>query len=125
MSSSSAPELLGAATIGTTQSRPGRTWRRITATQTTCFTSGTPGVPKGVLHTHRSLATETCSFLLFPKRGGEQGLVFRMLPGGAGVPPEMILRGERLGITISRCFGLTEHPTITSCLPADPIHKRA
>ena len=159
------------------------------------FTSGTSGVPKGVLHTHYTLGAESRSFPIYPKPGDESGPMFWMLPGGhigatvsmlrpflcdeaaiyidqfegplaldlvrlhrprriggvpfhlttlfdaaepadlasidqastggAGVPPELIIRGENLGISISRCFGLTEHPTVTSGSPADPLQKRA
>jgi acyl-CoA synthetase (AMP-forming)/AMP-acid ligase II len=45
--------------------------------------------------------------------------------GGAGVPGSLIRRADDLGIAVCRGYGCTEHPTITSCLPDDPLAHRA
>lgn len=45
--------------------------------------------------------------------------------GGALVPGPLILRAADLGIAVCRGYGCTEHPTITSCLPRDPLAHRA
>ncbi|MDX6285181.1 MAG: acyl-CoA synthetase [Frankiales bacterium] len=44
--------------------------------------------------------------------------------GGAAVPRAVADRATRLGISIARLYGSTEHPSITGCVHGDPIEKR-
>jgi acyl-CoA synthetase len=44
--------------------------------------------------------------------------------GGAAVPAAVGERAERLGITTTRSFGSTEHPSITGCSAESPRDKR-
>lgn len=44
--------------------------------------------------------------------------------GGAGVPSTLIERADALGIAVCRGYGCTEHPTMTACIPEDPLEKR-
>jgi len=45
--------------------------------------------------------------------------------GAASVPPELVERADRLGIKAFRCYGSSEHPTVTSSGPSDPLAVRA
>ncbi|TQM11323.1 AMP-binding protein [Pseudonocardia kunmingensis] len=45
--------------------------------------------------------------------------------GAAGVPPSLVQRADRAGIAAYRCYGSSEHPTISSGATSDPLHKRA
>lgn len=47
------------------------------------------------------------------------------LVGAAAVPPEVVERCDRAGITTYRAYGSTEHPTITSGLPQHRAGERA
>jgi cyclohexanecarboxylate-CoA ligase len=47
------------------------------------------------------------------------------LTGAADVPPALIERADRSGIAAYRSYGSSEHPTISSGVPADPLVKRA
>src|SRR5690606_14906106 len=44
--------------------------------------------------------------------------------GGSTVPVAVTERATRLGITVFRSYGSTEHPSITACLVDDPEEKR-
>lgn len=44
--------------------------------------------------------------------------------GGSTVPVAVTERATRLGITVFRSYGSTEHPSITGCHVDDPEHKR-
>ncbi|HET9609572.1 MAG TPA: AMP-binding protein [Acidimicrobiales bacterium] len=44
--------------------------------------------------------------------------------GGSTVPVAVTERATRLGITVFRSYGSTEHPSITACLIDDPEDKR-
>jgi acyl-CoA synthetase len=44
--------------------------------------------------------------------------------GGSPVPRAVTERATRLGITVFRMYGSTEHPSITGCTHADPLEKR-
>jgi acyl-CoA synthetase (AMP-forming)/AMP-acid ligase II len=44
--------------------------------------------------------------------------------GGSTVPVAVTERATRLGITVFRSYGSTEHPSITACLVDDPEDKR-
>jgi acyl-CoA synthetase (AMP-forming)/AMP-acid ligase II len=44
--------------------------------------------------------------------------------GGSTVPVAVTERATRLGITVFRSYGSTEHPSITACLVEDPETKR-
>jgi acyl-CoA synthetase (AMP-forming)/AMP-acid ligase II len=52
----------------------------------------------------------------------------RLLPscglGGSAVPVAVTERATKLGITVFRSYGSTEHPSITGCSPADAEAKR-
>jgi acyl-CoA synthetase (AMP-forming)/AMP-acid ligase II len=44
--------------------------------------------------------------------------------GGSPVPVAVTQRATDLGICVYRAYGSTEHPSITSCNPDDPLDKR-
>ncbi len=46
------------------------------------------------------------------------------LVGAAPVPAGLIARAAKHGLRTYRCYGSTEHPTVTSGNPDDPIEKR-
>ena len=48
----------------------------------------------------------------------------RMGLGGAPVPAAVADRAERLGITVTRAYGSTEHPSITGSTVDAPVHAR-
>lgn len=45
--------------------------------------------------------------------------------GAAGVAGTLIRRADRFGVGAFRCYGSSEHPTISSGVPQDPLDKRA
>jgi cyclohexanecarboxylate-CoA ligase len=45
--------------------------------------------------------------------------------GAANVTGNLIRRADAWGIRAFRCYGSTEHPTISACSPEDPLDKRA
>ena len=45
--------------------------------------------------------------------------------GAATVPPEIVERADALGIKATRCYGSSEHPTVTLSAPGDPLWTRA
>jgi cyclohexanecarboxylate-CoA ligase len=47
------------------------------------------------------------------------------MTGAASVPAAVIERAEQAGIAAYRCYGSSEHPTISSGEPGDPAVKRA
>jgi acyl-CoA synthetase len=51
-------------------------------------------------------------------------LMARIGMGGAPIPAEVARRADALGISITRSYGSTEHPSITSTTHADPAEIR-
>jgi acyl-CoA synthetase (AMP-forming)/AMP-acid ligase II len=47
------------------------------------------------------------------------------MTGAANVPPSLVTRAERAGIRAFRCYGLSEHPTISSGIVDDPLERRS
>jgi acyl-CoA synthetase (AMP-forming)/AMP-acid ligase II len=47
------------------------------------------------------------------------------MTGAAGVPPALIVRAEAAGLRAYRCYGSSEHPTISTGTADDPLEKRA
>ncbi len=45
--------------------------------------------------------------------------------GGAGVPPSLVERAEKLGWMMRRTYGSSEHPSISMSLKTTPLHERA
>jgi acyl-coenzyme A synthetase/AMP-(fatty) acid ligase len=48
-----------------------------------------------------------------------------IVTGAAGVPATVVERAQEFGWAAYRCYGSTEHPTITSSSPDDPLELRA
>jgi len=48
----------------------------------------------------------------------------RLTMGGASIPAELAQRATDLGISITRAYGSTEHPSTTASLHSDPVDKR-
>ena len=48
-----------------------------------------------------------------------------MLVGSAAVPPALVERAEAAGFRPYRCYGSTEHPTVSSNVPADSLEDRS
>ena len=67
------------------------------------------------------------SGLLDQQASGAAGLATlrEFMCGGAPVPPNLIRRADRAGITAYRCYGSSEHPTISTATITDPLDKRA
>lgn len=75
------------------------------------MTSGTPFHLDGLLE-----AAE--------RQGNAVGSLQGYMTGAASVPPALIARAEAAGIHAYKCYGSTEHPTISSGQPADAFEKR-
>jgi len=48
----------------------------------------------------------------------------RLIMGGAPIPAELARRAIDLGISLTRAYGSTEHPSTTGSLHSDPVEKR-
>jgi acyl-coenzyme A synthetase/AMP-(fatty) acid ligase len=57
--------------------------------------------------------------------GHDLSSVRMLVIGGAPVPPELIMRADRSGMTAVRVYGMSEHPTIAIGRPDDPQQIRA
>jgi len=59
------------------------------------------------------------------ERGADLSSIVEYTTGAANVSADLIRRADRFGIKAFRCYGSTEHPTISSGVPQDPLDKRA
>lgn len=60
------------------------------------------------------------------ERGGATLATLReFIVGAAGVSPALVERADRAGIAAYRSYGSSEHPTVSSGTPLDPLVKRA
>jgi acyl-CoA synthetase (AMP-forming)/AMP-acid ligase II len=59
------------------------------------------------------------------KNGADLRTIEDMLVGSAAVPPTLVERAEAAGFRPYRCYGSTEHPTISSNLPGDSLEDRS
>jgi len=57
--------------------------------------------------------------------GSDLSSLTSYMSGAANVPPALVERAAQAGIAVFRCYGSTEHPTITASRPSDPLHARA
>lgn len=57
--------------------------------------------------------------------GADLSALRSYMTGAANVPAELVERASAQGIGVFRCYGSTEHPTVTACHPTDPLHERA
>ncbi|MWA02366.1 AMP-binding protein [Actinomadura sp. LD22] len=57
--------------------------------------------------------------------GRGTGTLRDYLVGAASVPPVLVERVQRAGVAAYRSYGSSEHPTISSGTPDDPLAKRA
>ena len=59
------------------------------------------------------------------REGLDVSSVTEYVTGAAGVAGTLIRRAAEYGIGAFRCYGSSEHPTISSGVPQDPLDKRA
>lgn len=59
------------------------------------------------------------------ERGLDLSCLSEYTTGAANVSGDLIRRAQRFGVRAFRCYGSTEHPTISSGVPDDPLDKRA
>ncbi|MET0986087.1 MAG: AMP-binding protein, partial [Steroidobacteraceae bacterium] len=56
--------------------------------------------------------------------GHDIGTLYDCLVGATTVPPQLVARCQALGLATYRSYGSTEHPTVTTGHPADPLNAR-
>jgi acyl-CoA synthetase (AMP-forming)/AMP-acid ligase II len=59
------------------------------------------------------------------RQGRDLSSLTEYMTGAANVSPSLIERADTVGIRAYRCYGSSEHPTISSGEPEDPLDKRA
>jgi len=57
--------------------------------------------------------------------GGDISSLRHGITGGAGVPPSLIERADRIGWRVARCYGATEGPSMTASAADDALERRA
>jgi acyl-CoA synthetase (AMP-forming)/AMP-acid ligase II len=57
--------------------------------------------------------------------GGDVSTLRHGITGGAGVPPSLIERADRIGWRVARCYGATEGPSMTASEAGDGLDHRA
>lgn len=60
----------------------------------------------------------------YERLGIRQSSLRQFICGGASIPPDLIVRAERVGIAACRVYGSTEFPTPTLASEVDPLDKR-
>jgi acyl-CoA synthetase (AMP-forming)/AMP-acid ligase II len=85
---------------------------RLVAEHRATFTAGTP------LHLATLLDAAA-------EAGDDLSSLRSYMTGAASVPPSLVERAERAGVPTYRCYGSSEHPTVTSGRADDPLEKRA
>jgi cyclohexanecarboxylate-CoA ligase len=89
------------------------------------------GVALDLIHRHGVTASagvplHLAALLEAAERSGRgTGGLRDYLVGAASVPPVLVERADRAGISAYRAYGSSEHPTISSGGPGDPLGKRA
>lgn len=58
-------------------------------------------------------------------RGIDLSCVKSFMVGAANVPPSLVQRAEEAGIAVFRCYGSSEHPTVSASSPTAPLAVRA
>ena len=58
-------------------------------------------------------------------RAGYRLQIGDWVSGGERVPADLIEEADAAGIAAFRCYGSTEHPTVSTSLPTDPLQRRA
>jgi len=56
--------------------------------------------------------------------GRDLSSLHQFIIGATTVPPALVAASEAAGIRCCRCYGSTEMPTFSQCLPDDPLDKR-
>lgn len=68
-------------------------------------------------------------FTLMMEKAAETGTDISSLRygivGAASVPPSLVERADAREMVLARCYGSTEHPTVTACDATDTVHHRA
>jgi acyl-CoA synthetase (AMP-forming)/AMP-acid ligase II len=59
------------------------------------------------------------------RQGRDVSSLTEYMTGAANVSPALVERADAVGIRAYRCYGSSEHPTISSGEPEDPLVKRA
>jgi len=85
---------------------------RLVETHRVTTTSGTPFHLAGLLDAAKASGRDISSMAGY-------------MTGAASVPPALVERADAEGVPSYRAYGSSEHPTITSGSPADPLDKRA
>lgn len=90
-----------------------------------------PDLAARLVHEHHVESTAGAPFFLSTMLDAAQAHGFDVssirnyLVGAASVPASLVERADRAGIPVYRAYGSSEHPTISSGRPDDPIDKRA
>lgn len=58
------------------------------------------------------------------ERGGDLSSLVDFQAGATIIPESLVQRAESHGLHSYRCYGSSEHPTVSSGLPGDPLTKR-
>ena len=77
--------------------------------------------------TYTSGAPVHLAGMLDAKERGEASLasLSEYLVGGASVPPSLVARADAAGVIAYRCYGSSEHPTISTGVVGDSLQKRS
>lgn len=84
-----------------------------------------------LIEAHRLNSTSGAPFYLATlldaaeEEGRDLSSMEGFMTGAAAVPPALVERADAAGLATYRCYGSSEHPTISSSAPTDPIEKRA
>jgi cyclohexanecarboxylate-CoA ligase len=101
------------------------------ACSTVCLDSWDPALAARLIAEHRASFTAGTPLHLATlldaaaEDGTDLSSLHSYMTGAAGVPPSLVERAERAGIPTYRCYGSTEHPTVTSGSADDPLDRRA
>ncbi len=90
-----------------------------------------PALAARLVPEHRITSTAGAPFHLSSmmdeaeRNGNDLSTITNYMVGATSVPPSLVERAQRAGISVYRGYGSSEHPVITTGAPTDPLAKRA